>query len=311
MENPTADDLVTRIAWLYHVEGLRQEDIANLLGLSRSRVLRALSHARSTGVVDIKVAVPVSRCIKLERLLETRLGLERAIVIPQPKQVRDTSILIGRALASYTDQIVSDGMIIGTGWGHTLQSGLENVRKRELSGVKVISMMGCESVRGFNPSEVAWRFAGRLSAECSFPHTPFFAPDERSRESLSSHPGIQSIFESASAFDLAIVSTEELSPLSTITKYLPRGGKEIVELQQQGAVGEVLGRFIGVDGRIIDHPLNALVLALHPDALTNAKKRVLAAGGWSNYAAICGALKLIKPHVLITDEVFAVQLSAE
>ena len=41
-----SEDMATWIAWLYYVEGLTQDEVANKVGLNRSRVLRILSATR-------------------------------------------------------------------------------------------------------------------------------------------------------------------------------------------------------------------------------------------------------------------------
>ena len=38
----TSEDVKTRVAWLYYVEGLTQDEVANKVGLNRSRVIRIL-----------------------------------------------------------------------------------------------------------------------------------------------------------------------------------------------------------------------------------------------------------------------------
>lgn len=125
------------------------------------------------------------------------------------------------------------------------------------------------------------------------------------------HDGIRELFEVICNSDLAVVGADELSPLSGIVKYLPRRGDEIAQLQQLGAVGDVLGHFIRPDGSLVEHALNDRVVAVNPATLSSARKIVLASGGWSKYAVTCGALKLLRPHVLITDEVCALNMAAE
>ena len=53
--NDVSEDLKTRIAWLYYMEGLTQDEVAAKVGINRSRVLRILSAARSDGTVQIRV----------------------------------------------------------------------------------------------------------------------------------------------------------------------------------------------------------------------------------------------------------------
>lgn len=57
------DDVKTRIAWLYHVEGMTQDEVANLVGMNRSRVLRILAAARQDGTVQIRVTTRLCRCV--------------------------------------------------------------------------------------------------------------------------------------------------------------------------------------------------------------------------------------------------------
>ena len=56
---------------------------------------------------------------------------------------------------------------------------------------------------------------------------------------------------------------------------------------------------------------NDRVVAVHPRELRGARKLVLASGGWQKYDVIRGAMRLIKPHVLVTDELVAERLAAE
>lgn len=310
--NDVSDDLKTKVAWLYYMEGLTQDEISKSLGLSRSRVLRILATSRQTGMVQIRVTTKLSYCVSLERALETKYGLERAIVIPNPKDPAATQQIIGAVLGAYLSENIPDGATIGLGWGKTLTASLPGIEYRENSGISVLSMLGgLTRVSGANPSEFAWRLADRLSAECYLMAAPVFAPDPQTREALVNHPGIQEIFRRAARLDLAILSVGDLSPFSTVSEYFLLERDELAALQAAGAVGDVLCRFIDADGNIIDHPVNDRVVAVHPRELSGARKLVLASGGWQKYEVIRGAMRLIKPHVLVTDELVAERLAAE
>ena len=50
-----AADLKVRVAWLYYVEGLTQEQIARQLDIGRMRVIRILAAARDEGIVRIRI----------------------------------------------------------------------------------------------------------------------------------------------------------------------------------------------------------------------------------------------------------------
>jgi len=311
-QNKLTDDLRTKVAWLYYMEGMTQDQISQTLGLSRSKVLRFLSTSRQSGVVQIRVMTKLSHCIELERTLENHYKLERAIVIPKPQNAAATSEIVGSVLGSYLSEGLTEGMNIGLGWGKTLSASLPTIPQQDDTGTSVFSLLGgLTRVSGVNPSEFAWRLADRLSAECYLMAAPVFAPDPRTRDALLSHPGIQEIFQRASRLDLAILSVGDLSPFSTVSEYALLERDELAALERAGAVGDVLCRFIDADGNIIDHPVNDRVVAVDPRDLRGTRKLVLASGGWQKHGVIRGALKLLHPHVLVTDEIVAERLASE
>ena len=73
----------------------------------------------------------------------------------------------------------------------------------------------------------------------------------------------------------------------------------------------MLCRFIDTEGKVLDLPLNDRVIAIDPATLSTARKLVLASGGWSKHGVIRGAMKLLRPQVLITDELVAELLAAD
>ena len=305
------DDLKTKVSWLYYMENMTQDEISKTLGLSRTRVLRLLANSRQSGIVQIRVTTKLSRCVELERAIEKKFGLERAIIIPKPRNAEATDSIIGAVLGGYISENITENMTIGLGWGKTLSSSLPSIEHRDQQGISVVSMLGgLTRVSGVNPSEFAWRLADRLSAECYLMAAPVFAPEVRTRDALLAHPGIREIFDKASRLDMAILSVGDLSPLSTISEYYLLEREELASLRAAGAVGDVLCRFIDARGNVIDHPINERVVAIDPQELRAARKIVLASGGWQKFEVIRAAMILLKPQVLVTDELVAERLVA-
>ncbi|QYZ69552.1 sugar-binding transcriptional regulator [Neotabrizicola shimadae] len=306
------DDVKTRIAWLYYVEGMTQDEVANLVGMNRSRVLRILAAARQDGTVQIRVTTRMSRCVELERMLEDRWNLTRAIVVPEPQDPNALRAIIGAEVGAYMSQTVAANMTIGLGWGKTLTSGVPAIEPRAADGVKVLAMLGgLTRVSSINPSEFAWRVADRLSAECYMLAAPVYAPDKRTRDALMGHPGIAEVFARAQSLDMAVVSVGDLTPHSVFSEYGLLTRDEIASLEAAGAVGDLLCHFIDAEGNVIDHPVNERVLALNPLSLRGTRQIVLASGGWHKLTVIRAALKLLRPTVLIVNELVAERLAVE
>ena len=119
---------------------------------------------------------------------------------------------------------------------------------------------------------------------------------------MLTHPGIREVFRRSENLDLAIVSVGDLSPSSTFVSYGLLEKEEMASLQRAGAIGDILCRFIDADGQIVDHDVNRRVVAVDPRALRMSRKIVLASGGWHKLAVFRAAMKLLSPHVILTDE---------
>ena len=311
-EADVSEDVKTRIASLYYVEGLTQDQVATLVGMNRSRVLRILAAARRDGTVQIRVTTRLSRCIELERLLEQRWALTRAIVVPEPQDPQHLRSIIGAAVGAYLSEAVTPNMTIGLGWGKTLNSGVASIQPRAADGVRVLAMLGgLTRVSEINPSEFAWRVADRLGAECYMLAAPVYAPEKRTRDALLDHPGIAEVFTRARSLDMAVVSVGDLTPHSVFSEYGLLTRDEIASLERAGAVGDLLCHFVDAEGSVIDHPVNDRVIAINPTALRGTRQIVLASGGWHKLTVIRAALRLLRPTVLIVNELVAERLSAE
>lgn len=303
------DQLKTRIAWLYYLEGKTQDEIVNLTGLNRSKVLRILAASRLDGTVQIRVTTNLSKCVELERALEERWGFSRAFVIPEPQDQNQTSSILGAALGAYISENISSHMTIGLGWGRTLTSALPSIVSPRVEGIRILSMLGgLTRVSKVNPSEIAWRIADRLNAECYQLTAPVFAPDTQTKDALLAHDGIKEIFAQARSLDMAIVSVGTLAPNNAFVEYGLLSRDEISSLHAAGAVGDVLCHFVDEEGNIINHPVNDRVIAINPRQLRSARNMVLASGGWNKVKIVRAAIKLLQPKVLIVNESVAENL---
>src|SRR5574340_1103337 len=131
-----------RAAWLYHIEGLTQEQVARVMKVSRAKVIRLLAAARDTGVVRIRIDAKGIDQIALERRLTRELGLQEALVVPSPADAAMTAAVVGQAAGAYIADQMRDGMSIGVGWGSTLSMSLKAIGAQQRQRVSVISLLG-------------------------------------------------------------------------------------------------------------------------------------------------------------------------
>ena len=73
-----------RIAWMYYVEGLTQNEIADKLGIGRVTVVRNINEAIRQREVKIWIEGDVAECLELEGQLKQAFGFKEAVVVPEP-----------------------------------------------------------------------------------------------------------------------------------------------------------------------------------------------------------------------------------
>ncbi|MGA7776952.1 MAG: sugar-binding transcriptional regulator [Paraburkholderia sp.] len=301
-QNP-ARRLRLRAAWMYFVEEMTQNEIALKLGVGRVTVVRLLAAARERNEVKITIGDRLAECVEAERLLEGRFGVEEAIVVPLSARGADATGPVAAATGAYVSSLVRPNMRIGVGWGRTLVSSLAFMNERTVENLSVVSLLGgIMKARKFNPAEFAWRFASLFQADCYLMTAPLVVDSAATRQTLIEHCGLGDIFELAKSLDAVVIGAAGMGADATahLSKFISNADRASVV--KAGAVGDVLFNFFDADGKLVDHPINERVMSVPLDIIAKVPVRVLAAGGASKVQALYGALKMVRPTVLITDE---------
>jgi len=305
-----SERLRQRAAWMYFVEEMTQSAIADALGVGRVTVVRMLAEAKALGEVRVALARGHAELGGLEAALCKACGLEEALVAPLSAPAADPTGPIGAALGDYVSSILRNDMKIGLGWGRTLNRSLEYLRERSLKGLTVVSLVG--GVTHFahaNPTEFPSAFARAFNADCYLIPAPAVVDSPKTKAALIERCGLGAVYAFAGALDAVVVSVGSLGAEATIARFGLIGEDERRLMGEFGGVGELLCNVFDHDGRIIDHPLNQRVMSVPMEAVRAAPIRVLAAGGLGKVDAIEGAVKLLEPTALVTDETTARKLT--
>jgi DNA-binding transcriptional regulator LsrR (DeoR family) len=297
------DRLRIRAAWMYFVEQMTQNEIAEVLGVGRVTIVRMLAEARSRNEVKISIESELSEIVRLERALEKAFGLRQALVAPLSSSDADPIPAISAKTGSYLTDSMKSGMRVGVGWGRTLFSSLPFISARSLTDFKVISLLGGVGVaRRFNPAEFAWRFAQVFQGDGYLIPTPAVVDSVETKIALVERCGLQEIFEMADTLDAVLLSIGGIASATTFYRggFLKEAEREALE--SRGAVGDLLFHFFDRNGDLVDHPINSLVMSVDVDRLRKVPIRILTSGGEEKIEALLGAMNLIAPTILITDE---------
>jgi DNA-binding transcriptional regulator LsrR (DeoR family) len=301
-----AERLRQRAAWMYYIEGMTQSDIAQVLGIGRVSVVRMLAEARALGEIHIALKRGASELVGLEIALAKALDVPEAIVAPLSSPSADPTGPIGAALGAYVSELIADDMKIGLGWGRTLFHSLDHLSERAVKNVTVVSLVGgITHVARTNPAEYAWEFARAYKADCYLIPAPALVDSPATRKALIEHCGLEEVYDFARRLDAVVVSVGAIGAQSTIARFGLIDESERRDLDEYGVVGEMLCNVFSLEGRLIDHPINARAMSIPLETVVAAPIRVLASGGAAKVEAMLGGAKLLRPTALVTDEATA------
>jgi DNA-binding transcriptional regulator LsrR (DeoR family) len=306
--------LMTRVARLYHEEGLNQTEVAHRLGLTQVAVSRLLKKAEESGIVRTTVVTPPGAFTDLEGLLEEKFGLNQAIVGDAARDSEESVLsAVGSAAAQFLESTLKAGEVIGiSSWSTSLLSMVDHmhpVRKAEKS--LVVQMLGGVG----NPSaeqhanRLAIRLARLVHGEARFLTAPGVVGSARAAQVLLED---RSVSETVALFEkltLALVGVGALEPSALVASSGNSFSRvELEDLQKSGAVGDICFCFYDANGREVRGALEGRVIGIDLQSLRRVQRSVALCGGKKKFPAILGALRGKWINTLITDQYTAQRL---
>ncbi|HHY63079.1 MAG: sugar-binding transcriptional regulator [Bacillota bacterium] len=311
-QNPSSEhELLVRVARMYYEHDLNQQEIAERVGLSRSRISRLLTRAREVGIVQVTIVDEFQEEHGLSRELESMYGLKRVVVCPisesSPKPLRWH---LGQAAARLLKEIIRDGDVIGVTGGTTMLEMARALKplpiKRE--NVKIVQLEGALSGKGealIHGNEIVAKVAAAFDAPPYFLSAPTIVESRELRDALARDPNLRRILEKGRQANIAIFSVGRPSKSCILAQAGYLSAEDIDVLLSKGAVGDICSRFFTADGSVCDESLNDRTIGLELDELTQKESCILVAGGPKKIPGIAGALRGGFANMLVTDEITA------
>lgn len=303
-----ADELVQTmilVARMYYLDGLDQQEIAGIVGTSRSRVSRMLTAARERGIVRISVDDYEPRDLALEAALIERFGLHRAVVVrvfsEQPETIRRA---VGYFAAPALSDLLQSGTTVGVAGGRTLRELVNHLEPCERSStITVTQLMGNigPATDQVDAIELSRALAQHVSGTFYTLNAPVLAQSSAARDLLMAHDHIRIITSLFSNLDVAFVGVGTLED----SAFLERGvfsRAEMSALRAQGVVGEICGRFFDRNGEECDTDYRDRVISISLDVLRSRPEIVAVTHGSHRGEAIRAALQGRLVTSLVIDE---------
>jgi len=296
------NDLLIRVAWLYYIERLTQQEIGDRLHLPRVKVTRLLDRARDEGIVEIRIAKPTTH-LELERDLRQQFGLQDALVVPTPLNGERLRGALAEAAAGYLQALFRPGLVIGLGMGRTLAEIPDYIEPRGGSGCTFVEMVGGagRADLGFDTYNVSWRLAERCGGMAIHVYAPVVVESEQARAALLQDQQNVSALEQAAQSHVGLVGIGPVDDDMLLCQLGYCDVRSTNDLRARGAVGDILGHFFDLQGRPVPAAVDSRIIGLSLDQLRAIPTTIAVAGGLEKTEAILGALRGHYVTVLITD----------
>lgn len=297
---------LAQVASMYYEREMTQSAIAEELGVSRAKVYRLLKEAREKQVVQIIIDWPIQRDEQLEALLKQRFSLTEARVLrTSPQDESPTWQLLGQLGAGYLEQVLEDDMTMAVCVGRSTYEVIDAISSGFQAKVHVAQAMGSMpfSVEELDSAALARRLAEKLGGEVMYLSSPLMVDSAEAAEVLRSQQGIRQTLIAARAADVALLGIGNLDPT---TSGFVRGGfitsEELDALAEEGAAGDMAGRFFSLNGELHECEYNQRVIGITFEALRDIPRTVAVAMGVDKATAILGALRTGIIDVICTDD---------
>ncbi|TFD58803.1 sugar-binding transcriptional regulator [Cryobacterium suzukii] len=301
------DELLSiRAAELYYEENQTQDEIGVILRLTRWKVGRLLASAKANGFIRIEIVHPRARRLPIERRLRESTGLTDAIV------VSSAGVSSEAELQSRTAQAAADFLAglrpiprtLGISWGRTLHDVSVHLKQGWAPGVNVVQINGGVSLnqRTGTAASTAVTIAHKGDGAATLLPSPAIFERLETKQAMEADrtvAGVLALGRNAQAYLFSAGQADANSALVD-SGYLTV--EQIDDLVSRGAVGDVVGRYIDANGRIVDAELNERTVGIQIDQLRRAPLTIAVISGNNKHAIARAVVRNGLCTVLVTDE---------
>jgi deoxyribonucleoside regulator len=301
------DELLSiRAAELYYEENQTQDEIGVILRLTRWKVGRLLASAKANGFIRIEIVHPRARRLPIERRLRESTDLTDAIVVSSAGVSTDAELQsrTAQAAADYLTGLRPIPRTLGISWGRTLHDVSLHLEQGWASEVNVVQINGGVSLnqRTGTAASTAVTIAQKAGGSATLLPSPAIFERLETKQAMETDrtvAGVLALGRDAQAF---IFSAGQADANSALVDSGYITVDQINDLVARGAVGDVVGRYIDQNGRIVDPELNERTVGIQIDQLRCAPLTIAVISGKTKHAIARAVVRNGLCTVLVTDE---------
>jgi deoxyribonucleoside regulator len=318
MQFEESRETYTKIACLYYLAEMSQDEIANNFNISRSKVSRILKKCRTLKIIEFHINNCPDYYENMGQHLQELLGIQQVMIVPSGNTLQESKENVAKMAATYLDEQIRDGYKIGLSWGSTIQLTLKywhpstpmpNARFVQLSG----SMCSSEiSQDGYMDGNMfVQKFAAKAQAGWSVFHVPYVVQNTALKELLYQEPQIKGHTSLFNKLDMALIGTGSDDPKRSVT-YLAgyMTLEESNKLVEDGMGADLCGTRLTPEGKIRETILTNRVLSIDLNKLHKVPEVCAVGAGSEKALSLIAGCKGGYIKKVITDEICALAIES-
>lgn len=282
-------------------------DIARSLGISRFKVARLLSLAKSSGLVHIEIREPSPSPGSLAEQLRQRYRLGECHVVPSVGEQHLIAV-IGEVAAAALERIVTEDDTLGLPWSRAVHHAVRGLQ--HLPRVPVVQLTGSLIIPGQSTAFDLVRNVAAITDGVGYAfQAPLIMPTADGADAVRRHEDVRRAMDAIESVTIALCSIGSWSPgASTIYDQIPDPDRESV--REAGAVAEVMGILFAEDGGPVSADLGRRLVTIGFEQLRAIPTVIAMSHGIQRAAATRAVLRSGMVDVLLVDDELAVALLA-
>ena len=297
--------MIYKTCKLYYEDGNTQNEIAEILGISRPTVARLLKGGKEQGIVKFELFNPFDNdFFDIAQKIEKKYNLREVIIVPDESDEYIQKKEVAKAAAYYFDRILEKDNIIGFSMGTTVKLVAEHVTKRQNLNLTFLPLIGGtgQIQQEIHPNDIVLDFVKKYEGNFKLLHAPAIVSNKEIKNEFLKEKNIADIISFVKKCDIALVGIgAPLDKTSTMMKTGYFDKAELEEFKQNSVVGDICLQFYNKKGENSNFEFNKRVIGLNLNDLKKIKTVIGVAAGTEKKNAVIGALNVNYLGVLVTN----------
>jgi len=304
---------IQKIARLYYMEDMNQDEIADKFNIHRVQVSRYLQKAKKLNIVEIKVNVMKEGHQDLEREIEKKFGVKECIVVPSHENLTEILRDMASSLVGIFERLLNDGDLLGVNWGFTLKGVASLMKTGKKIKIKVIPICGgigkidTDIHTNFIAKQIAEVFGGSSYVI----NSPAIVDSKKVKDMLLNESSNKEYFDLLKHLNCLLFSFSNIDPDASHVRYGVIKEEEAAYLKSLGVIGDVNLDFIDKNGQHVPNDVFDRVIALPISEIKKIRTVIGIAVGNRKKEIVKALLKGQIVNILIIDKQIADHLIAD